>query len=273
MAEAAIRATFARARSEGRAVFAPYVMLGYPDAETSIALAQALAEAGADVFELGVPFSDPLADGATIQHASQRALEQGTTLEGCIEMARKIAETTTVPLVLMGYYNPFLQMGLDAACERMAEAGVSGLIIPDVPVEEASVLSAAGKAHGVNPIFLITPTSPDERITRVAEAAHEAESGFIYCVSLSGVTGARDELRPELPAFVGRVRERAGDLPLCVGFGIAQPQHAAAVAQIADGIIVASALINTYDRAPDGEGTAAVAALARSLRDAARKKM
>jgi len=248
-------------------------MLGYPDAETSIALAQAIAGAGADVFELGVPFSDPLAEGVTIQHASQRALEQGTTLEKCLDMARAIADTTDVPLAFMGYYNPFLQMGLDVACERMAAAGVSGLIIPDVPVEEASVLIAAGKAHGVNTIFLVTPTSPDERITRIAEAAHKAESGFIYCVSLSGVTGARDELRPELPAFVGRVRRWVGDLPLCIGFGIAQPRHAVAVAQIADGIAVGSALINAFDHAPDGEGITAVATLARSLRDAARKNV
>jgi tryptophan synthase alpha chain len=248
-------------------------MLGYPDKATSIALAQAISGAGADVIELGVPFSDPLAEGKTIQHASQLALEQGTTLQECLDMARAIASATTVPLVFMGYYNPFLQMGLDTACERMSAAGVSGLIIPDLPVEEASVLIAAGKIHGVNPIFLVTPTSPDERIARIVEAAHEAESGFIYCVSLSGVTGARDELRPELPAFVGRVRERTGDLPLCVGFGIARPEHAVAVAQIADGIAVGSALINAFDHAPAGEGAETVVTLARSLRNAARKNV
>ena len=271
MAESPIRAAFARAQAEGRVAFIPYVMLGYPDMATSIALAKVLAEAGADIIELGVPFSDPLADGATIQHASQRALETGTTLATCLDMARAIAAVTDVPLVFMGYYNPFLRMGFANACQQMAAAGVSGTIIPDVPVEEAGVLIAAGKEYGVNPIFLITPTSPDDRIAHVAAMAREADSGFIYCVSLSGVTGARTAMATELPDFVARARRHTRELPLGIGFGIAQPEQAAAMAQLGDGIIVASALINAFDHAPAGAGVAAVATLAQALRAAATK--
>ncbi len=265
-----IRSAFARARSEGRAAFVPYLMAGYPDVPTSIALAQAVAAAGADVIELGVPFSDPLADGATIQHASQQALAGGMTLARCLEVARAITTSTAVPVALMGYYNPFLKMGLASLCERAAEAGVSGVIIPDLPTEEAEPLIAALAPAGIRPIFLVTPTSSDQRIARVLATAREAESGFVYCVSLSGVTGARNQLPTELPAFMARIRAQSGDLPLGIGFGIASPEQAAAMAQLGDGIIVGSALLNAYDAAPAGKGIAAAAELAGRLRAAAR---
>jgi tryptophan synthase alpha chain len=269
MIDAPIRAAFARAKAAGRAAFVPYVMAGYPDAATSRALALALVASGADVIELGVPFSDPLADGATIQHASQAALLGGMTLLGSIALAHDISQQTDVPLVLMGYYNPFLRMGLEAACSEAAAAGVCGLIIPDLPAEEAAPLIAAAAPHGITPIFLVTPTSSPARIAQVAQAAQEAQSGFIYAVSLSGVTGARAALAQDLPAFLAQVRAAAKDIPIAVGFGIGRPEHAAQIAQMADGVVVASALINTYDAAPVGQGMAAVAGLARELRDAA----
>jgi tryptophan synthase alpha chain len=269
MTNAPIRAAFARARDEGRAAFIPYLMAGYPDAATSVALARALAEAGADVIELGVPFSDPLADGATIQHAGQRALEGGMTLAGTIALAHMITQATQVPLVLMGYYNPFLRMGLARACAEAAKAGVRGLIIPDLPAEEAEPLIAAARPHGITPIFLVTPTSSEPRIAQVAHAARAADSGFIYAVSLSGVTGARTALARDLPDFLARVRAQAGAIPIAVGFGVAQPEHAAQIAQMADGVVVASALINAFDAAPAGEGIAAAGTLARDLRAAA----
>ncbi len=271
MTAQAIRAAFGRARDEGRAAFVAYLMLGYPDLATSVELARAIAAAGADVIELGVPFSDPLADGATIQHASQIALEHGATLARCFDAARAIADATTAPLALMGYYNPLLRMGLDVACARAAASGVAGLIVPDLPVEESAPLCEAARARDISPIFLVTPTSPAARIARVTAAASAAGSGFLYCVSLSGVTGARGALPPDLPDFVARVRERAGDVPLGVGFGISRPEHAAAVARFADGVVVGSALLNAFDAAPAGQGIAAAADLVRSLRDAARQ--
>jgi len=269
--ETPIRAAFTKAKQENRAAFIPYVMLGYPDASTSIALAQAIAAAGADILELGVPFSDPLADGATIQHASQLSLEQGTTLKQCCEMAKIIAATTTIPLIFMGYYNPFLRMGLSTACQTAAASGVSGLIIPDVPAEEAPVLTAAAAPHGIQPIFLVTPTSPERRIASVAAAAQTARSGFVYVVSLSGVTGARSQVATDLPTMLTRVRQYTGDLPLGVGFGISTPAQAKEVAQLADGVVVASALINAFDSAPDGEKIPTAVALAQSLRAAVQR--
>jgi tryptophan synthase alpha chain len=271
MTDSPIRAAFARAHDEGRAAFIPYIMAGYPDAAASVALARVLAEAGADIIELGVPFSDPLADGATIQHASQQALVGGMTLVGCLDIGRAITEATQIPLVLMGYYNPFLRMGLDKACAAAAAAGVRGLIIPDLPAEEAQPVIVAGQPHGIAPIFLVTPTSPQARIAQVAQAAQASASGFIYAVSLTGVTGARAALAQDLPAFLQRVRVHAGDVPIAVGFGVATPDHAAQIAHLADGVVVASALINTYDAATAGEGVTAVGALARTLRDAARQ--
>ncbi|MBA3823974.1 MAG: tryptophan synthase subunit alpha [Ktedonobacterales bacterium] len=271
MAESPIRAAFARAQREGRAAFIPYLMAGYPDEATCAELARALADAGADVIELGVPFSDPLADGATIQHASQQVLGQGMTLQRCLALARAIHAATQVPLVLMGYYNPFLRMGLAEAFRQAAATGVAGVIIPDLPADEAEPLIAAAKPYGISPIFLVTPTSPAARITQVAAAARAADSGFVYVVSLSGVTGARTALADDLPALLARVRSATGDIPLAVGFGIAQPAHAATIGPLADGIVVASALIDAYDHAPASQGVAAVRTLAGQLHDAARR--
>src|SRR5690348_8908843 len=210
---ARIDAAFTRARAEERICLIPYVMAGYPNVAASEALALGLARAGADVLEIGVPFSDPLADGATIQHAGQVALDGGMTPGGVLELAEKIHRQVETPLVLMGYYNPVLAFGLEHFCEAAALAGVSGLIIPDLPPEEAEPLLAAANRAGMCLIFLVTPTSPPDRVARVAEVTREQQSGFVYCVSLSGVTGARSDLPANLQDFLARVRTQI-QLPL-----------------------------------------------------------
>jgi tryptophan synthase alpha chain len=266
---ARIATAFARAREQGRVALLPYVMAGYPDLATSEALAVALAGAGADVLELGVPFSDPLADGATVQHAGQIALERGMTLGGCLELAGRVSAQVATPLVLMGYYNPIFSLGVEQFCERAAEAGVAGLIVPDLPPEEADPLADTASARGIELNYLVTPTSPETRIERVARAAGRSGGGFIYCVSLSGVTGARASLSEELPAFLGRVRAHTA-LPLAVGFGISRPEHVAHVGELANGAAVGSALINAVDAAPEGEQVAAGVAFFEWLASGAR---
>ena len=240
-----IERTFARLRAEGRAALMPFLTMGFPERDSALELVPAVVEGGADLVELGVPFSDPLADGATIQAASQRALENGMTLALCLEQAAALrARGITVPFVLMGYYNPILQMGEVLFAERAAAAGIQGVIVPDLPPEEAGALQEALRRHGLDLIFLLAPTSDEERVRLVAQRA----SGFIYLVSLTGVTGARDRLPPGLEAFVARVR-RATSLPLAVGFGISRPEHVAQVARVADGVIVGSALIRAIAQA------------------------
>ncbi len=242
-----IERTFARLRAEGRAALMPFLTMGFPERDSALELVPAVVEGGADLVELGVPFSDPLADGATIQAASQRALENGMTLALCLEQAAALrARGITVPFVLMGYYNPILQMGEAQFAERAAAAGIQGVIVPDLPPEEAGALHEALRRHGLDLIFLLAPTSDEERVRLVAQRA----SGFIYLVSLTGVTGARDRLPPGLEAFVARVR-RATSLPLAVGFGISRPEHVAQVARVADGVIVGSALIRAIAQAKD----------------------
>ncbi len=244
-----IAETFARLRQEGRTALMPYLTIGYPSPEATVSLVQAAIQAGADMLELGIPFSDPLADGATIQHATHVALQQGTTVARCLETVAELRRRgVEVPLILMGYYNPILQRGPDAFCAAAAEAGADGLIVPDLPPEEAGELRAACRAHGMDLIFLLAPTSDAERVQRVVELA----SGFIYLVSLTGVTGARDRLPPELEAFVQRVRG-VTDLPLAVGFGIGNPQEARRVGRVADGVIVGSAIVKRIGESDDPE--------------------
>jgi tryptophan synthase alpha chain len=242
-----ITSTFDHLRKMGRTALMPYLTMGYPRLESALALVPALVEAGADLIELGVPFSDPLADGATIQAAGQQALANGMTLSLClVQAARLRSQRVEVPFVLMGYYNPILQMGLEGFARRAAAAGIDGLIVPDLPPEEAEPLQSALQAEGIALVFLLAPTSDEARIQLVAVRS----SGFLYLVSLTGVTGARDQLPPDLEAFAARARA-ATDLPLAVGFGISTPEHAARVARIADGVIVGSALIKTMATARD----------------------
>ncbi len=258
---APIAAAFARAHDAGRIALIPYVMSGYPDEATSEAVAVALGEAGADIIELGVPFSDPLADGATIQAASQHALAHGMTLRKAVALAGRVAARISTPLVLMGYYNPIISYGLPRFCADAAAAGVAGLIVLDLPPEEAATLQREAAAHGIELVFLVTPTSTDARIAQATQAAAQTGGGFLYCVSLSGVTGARDQLPEGFATFIARVRAQTS-LPLAVGFGVSRPEHIAEIARIADGAVVASALINTLDAtAPDQRVGAAVAYL------------
>ena len=243
-----IAATFARLRAEGRTALMPYLTIGFPERDSTLELVPAMEAAGASLFELGVPFSDPLADGATVQRATQRALANGVTFAGCLATVGELrARGVEAPLLLMGYYNPLLRYGVERACRELAAAGGDGWIIPDMPPEEAGELQAAARAHGLDLIMFVAPTTPEERIAELVATA----SGLIYVVSLTGTTGARQELSSGLEAVLERVR-RHTDLPLVVGFGISSAAHVAAVSQIADGAIVGSATIAHVEQlAPD----------------------
>ncbi|HIC88361.1 MAG TPA: tryptophan synthase subunit alpha [Anaerolineae bacterium] len=234
-----IVAAFAQAQANGHAAFMPYLTIGHPAPELTLELVPALEAVGADMFELGVPFSDPLADGPTIQAATQIALRNGITVARCMEIAANLRrQGVQAPFLFMGYYNPILAYGIEAYCRDAAKAGVDGFIVPDLPPEEADKLAAACEHRGLALIYLLAPTSTEERIQLVASKAQ----GLIYLVSVTGITGARDTLPPHLGAFVNRVRQHTS-LPLAVGFGISTPKQAQQVAEIADGVVVGSALV------------------------------
>ncbi|HYX49788.1 MAG TPA: tryptophan synthase subunit alpha [Ktedonobacteraceae bacterium] len=255
-----ITKAFEQARKENRGVLIPYFMCGYPSAQQSIELVLAAAEMGADVIELGMPFSDPLADGATIQHAGQIALEHGMTIRGCLEIAFEITSKSDVPLVLMGYYNPILIYGLEAFCQRAAESGFCGLIIPDLPPEEAEPLQHAAQKHGLSLIFLIPPTTTAERITHIAEMASSGYGSFLYCVALNGVTGARATLPADLHDFIHQVKDytKEYNLPIAVGFGISTPEHVSELITFAEGVVVGSAVVKQIEEHDAGEQIEAV---------------
>ncbi len=237
-----ISAAFAK----DRPAFMPYSVLGYPTRPASIDTIKTLVEAGADLLELGVPFSDPLADGPTIQAAAQKSLENGTTLADCLAITRELRrQGVTTPALLMGYINPMLAYGLPRLVVDAAAAGVDGFIVPDLPPEESGEFETLCSQHGLALVYLLAPTSTPERIRLVAERAR----GFIYLVSLTGVTGARSELPANLAEFVQRVRA-ATAIPLAVGFGIGSSAQARAVAQVADGVIVGSALVKRAAESP-----------------------
>lgn len=234
-----IDAKFNELQETRRAALMPYLPLGYPTLDVSRELIRATASAGADVIELGVPFSDPLADGPIIQRATQAALENGMTLAKCLAMVRAArADGVDIPLVLMGYYNPILRYGVERFAQDASGAGADGVIVPDLPVEEAGALCGAAKAYDFAATFLAAPTSTDERLKKIGDATR----GFLYLVSLTGVTGMRTSLAEGLAEFVQRTRQ-ATDKPLCVGFGISNPENAHAVAELADGVIVGTALV------------------------------
>lgn len=238
-------ATFARLREEGRLGFFPYVMAGYPDRATSARLLETIASSGADGFELGVPFSDPLADGVTIQRASTVALENGATVKMAFELVAELRQTHDLPIVLMSYVNPLLAYGLDKLCRDAREVGIDGFIVPDLSIEEAVEFQAQAQAAGLHYIYLVAPTSTEERLRAVGERS----GGFVYCVALVGTTGARTELSVELAPFLARVRAAIGT-PLVVGFGISTPAHVAGLVGHADGAIVASAIVDAIERTP-----------------------
>lgn len=219
--------------------FMPYAVLGYPSRQASLEVIQTLARAGADLLELGIPFSDPLADGPTIQAATQQSLKNGTTVKDCLAMTGELRQQgVDTPALLMGYINPLLAYGLAQFVADAAAAGVDGLIVPDLPPEEAGELEAICAGHGLALVYLLAPTSTPERIKLITEKSQ----GFIYLVSLTGVTGAQAELPSDLTDFVARVRAQTNK-PLAVGFGIGSGEQARAVGQVADGVIVGSALV------------------------------
>ena len=219
-----------------------YVTVGYPNIEATLKVVPLLADCGCDIVELGIPFSDPMADGATIQHASFKALENGVNTARCLDIANKLSKNTNVPLVFMTYYNPIYQYGLKKFCKDCAAAGIDGLIIPELPPEEGDELGDLASKSGVDMIYLLAPTSAEERIKLVARKSR----GFIYLVSIAGVTGTRSELPPDLGKFILKVK-RLAKLPVCVGFGISTPKQAAQVAKTADGVIIGSKLIQLLE--------------------------
>jgi tryptophan synthase alpha chain len=240
-----IEAAFARLKEEGRAGLAAFVTVGHPDIEATLDVVPALVEGGASIIELGVPFSDPLGEGPTIQRSSFQALQKGVTPAVCLDTLSKLRSNgLEAPVILMGYYNPILAYGIERFCEDAAGAGADGLIVVDLPPEESEPLRDACLASGLRLIYLLAPTSTDERLRLVARLA----SGFIYCVSLTGTTGARDELPKDLTRFVDRVRGHSS-LPLAVGFGISKPKHFQDVARIADAVVIGSAIIDVIDHA------------------------
>ena len=244
-----IEAAFARARAERRVAFLPFMTVGYPDVDTSVELVKAMVAAGADGVELGIPFSDPLADGPTIQKASYQALKAGTTPRTAIDVTSRLRkEGVEVPLILMGYLNTFLASGEERLISDAARAGADGLIIVDLPPEESDVTLAACRKYGLDLIFLAAPTSDEARIDEIVARA----SGFIYCVGVVGVTGARSRLAEELPGFLGRLRAKT-DLPLAVGFGISKREHIEALAGLADAAVVGAALIDIVEASPREE--------------------
>ncbi len=242
----------------GHIALIPYVTVGYPSIEATLKVVPLLASSGCDIVELGIPFSDPLADGATIQEASFRALQNKVTPELCLEVARQLSRKVDIPLVFMTYFNPVFSYGLEEFCSACASSGVSGLIIPDLPPEEGSELETITQRQGIDLIYLLAPTSTEERIRLVAERSR----GFIYLVSVSGVTGVRERLPADLEAFVTKVR-KVTTRPLCVGFGISTPEQAGRIARIADGVIVGSRIIQLMEA---DESMVDVADLVRELR-------
>jgi len=257
-----IAAAFRSARTDGRAALMPYYTLGFPDPASSLEILLAIAGAGADLIELGLPFSDPLADGPTIQRSTQVALQNGTTTAGCLELVSELRRRgVRQPLLLMGYVNPLIAYGLKAFVEAAASAGADGFIIPDLPPEEAGELEALCRERDLALVYLLAPTSPSARIETVAART----TGFLYLVSLTGVTGARSTLQEGLDAFASRVRE-AAHTPLAVGFGISTPDQARRVGKLVDGVIAGSALIDAVERSPDP--AKAAADFVQSLREA-----
>jgi tryptophan synthase alpha chain len=242
-----ITQAFEGAHAQGRAALMPYFTLGYPTPQASMDVIETLAHSGADLIELGIPFSDPLADGPTIQRSTQVALQQGMTVARCLEMLQELRQRGVAqPLLLMGYINPLLSFGISRFIAEAARLGADGLILPDLPVEEAGEVEACCQEHGLALVYLLAPTSTKERIAMLARHS----TGFLYLVSITGVTGARSSLPPDLQDFVKRVRAHTS-LPLAVGFGIATPEQARQVGEIADGVIIGSALINAVAQSTD----------------------
>jgi tryptophan synthase alpha chain len=260
-------------RESGELGIVAYITAGDPTLAATQKFVLALADAGADVIELGIPFSDPLADGPTIQRASERALKTQTTLAQVIDLVREIRKSSEVPIVLFGYYNPVLQMGLEKFASAASTAGADGVLITDLTPEESDDYRRVLAAHNLDTIFLGAPTSTDERLAKIAGVS----SGFLYLISRTGVTGAKDALPDDLPALLRRAR-RVTQLPIAVGFGISLPGHVSVLGGLADAAVVGSALVSEIENATAADpapanidaAAAALAARVRSLKEAAR---
>jgi tryptophan synthase alpha chain len=262
-----IAAKFQELSSRGELGLIAYITGGDPSLEASENIVLAAAEAGADVIELGVPFSDPVADGSTIQRASERALRSGTTLAGVIRLVQRLRTRTQVPFVLFSYFNPILQMGLQEFAETAAAAGTDGVLATDLPPEESSEYRATVRSRGLDTIFLAAPTSTGARLAQIAAVS----SGFLYLISRAGVTGTRDSLSQELPGLVRRIRKFTS-LPIAVGFGISLPTHVTTLGGIADAAVVGSALVAEIEKATSADAAAyAVGHLVGRLKRAARQ--
>jgi tryptophan synthase alpha chain len=257
---------FAELRESGELGIIAYITAGDPSLDATHKFVLALAEAGADVIELGIPFSDPLADGPTIQRASERALTAGTTLAGVLDLVGRIRQSSQVPLVLFGYYNPFFQMGEEKFAAAASSAGADGVLVTDLTPEESVDYRRILAAHHLDTVFLGAPTSTDERLSTIAAVT----SGFLYLISRTGVTGAKDSLPDELPALLRRARAIT-TLPIAVGFGISLPGHVSLLGGLADAAVIGSALVSEIENAKSVDAAAtALAARIRSLKEAAR---
>ena len=265
---------FGDLRAAGELGLVAYITAGDPSIDATEKFVLALAQAGADVIELGVPFSDPLADGPTIQRASERALKSGTTLASVIDLVRRIRQCSQVPLILFSYYNPILQMGLEKFAQDASAAGADGVLATDLTPEESADYRRIMAAHHLDTVFLGAPTSTDERLAKIAEVS----SGFLYLISRTGVTGAKDALPDDLPGLLRRARA-VTQLPLAVGFGISLPGHVSVLGGLADAAVIGSALVSEIEQATaanpqsaEGIGAAskALAARVQSLKQAAR---
>jgi tryptophan synthase alpha chain len=261
---------FAELRASGELGIIAYITAGDPSLDATLKFVLALAEAGADVIELGIPFSDPLADGPTIQRASERALKVGTTLAGVLDLVRRIRQSSLpgndVPLILFGYYNPIFQMGVEKFAAAARAAGADGVLVTDLTPEESVEYRRILAAHHLDTVFLGAPTSTDERLARIAAVT----SGFLYLISRTGVTGAKDSLPDDLPTLLRRARA-VTNLPIAVGFGISLPGHVSLLGGLADAAVVGSALVSEIENAKSiDDASAALAVRVRSLKEAAR---
>ena len=248
--------------TKGDSVLSPFLTIGYPDMDTCFEISKSIISSGADMLELGIPFSDPLAEGDTIQKTSYQALQNGVTVDAGLEMVRRIREIyTSTPLIIMGYFNPFFQYGQENVVAEASDAGVDGFIIPDLPWEESEYFNNLCLQKEIHLIQLLTPTSTDERIVKICERA----SGFVYCVSVTGVTGARTQLNEGLPNLVSRIRKNT-NLPILVGFGVSSRSHVETISTFADGVVVGAALLDSITNAQNGCATLEASKFIKSLK-------
>lgn len=256
--------TFQKLQTRDEAALIPYITLGWPTMNRSIDLAEAICNAGADFIELGVPYSDPIADGPTIREAAWQALKQGTTLQACLDAVVELRERgVTTPILLMGYMNPFLTYGLKKFAKAARGAGVDGLIIPDMVPESADSFFSVIDVNGLDWITFVAPTTDPKRIQLIGQSG----SGFIYCISLIGITGARNDLEMEVHNYVREMKAQL-PLPVAVGFGISTPEHVASISQVADGVIIGSALMNAISSDTDSDGIAVIDEFIRACKKA-----